>query len=78
VRKMPTGMFLESPEVKCPYYRKERQSVIYCEGVERESCIHLAFGSADRRRDYERQFCEDGWSGCMIAAAHNRKWDYEV
>ena len=78
MRKMPNGMFLESPEVKCPYYRKERRSVLYCEGVEGGCCIHLAFGTVARRREYERQFCEACWGSCMIADAHNRKWEYEV
>ena len=73
---MPRGMFLENPDVKCPYYKRERPSVIYCEGAESGNCVHMAFATGTRRKAYEQQFCEDGWGKCMIADAHNRKWDY--
>lgn len=68
----------ESPEVRCPYYKGERQSMIYCEGPLEGSCIHMAFGSGKGRRDYEKCFCMRKWQLCMVADAHNRIWDYEA
>lgn len=62
---------------KCPYYKCQSQSVIYCEGAWENSCIHLAFGGKAQRREYQRQFCRDDWNRCIIAGAQNRKWGYE-
>jgi len=78
VKRMPRGNVVENPYVKCPYYKYERQAVIYCEGAEQGSCIHMAFAAGTRRKEYKKQFCENCWHTCMVADAHNRKWDYAV
>lgn len=67
----------ENVFVKCPYYKCESQCVIYCEGVETNCCIHLAFATKTQRKEYEKNFCMGRWEKCMIAEAHNRKWGYE-
>ena len=74
---MPRGKMFESIHAKCPYYKHERKAKLYCEGVQGESSIHLAFSTIQQRESYEKQFCEGMWHKCMIADAHNRKWDYQ-
>ena len=74
---MPKRNTDENVFVQCPYYKCESQCVIYCEGVEQNSCIHVAFATKTQRKDYEKQFCQGRWGKCMIADAHNRKWGYE-
>ena len=68
----------ENVFVKCPYYKCESQCVIYCEGVEENSSIHMAFATKPQRKEYEQKLCYNCWWKCMIADAHNRKWDYNA
>ena len=75
---MPKRNVDENAYVKCPYYKCESQCVIYCEGVETNNCIHMAFASKPQRKEYEKQFYQRSWERCMIAEALNRKWDYKV
>ena len=67
---------VENAFVRCPYYKYERQCVLYCEGQEAGSSLHMAFSSGTRRKEYEQKFCQQNWRACMIAAVHNRRWDY--
>ena len=64
--------------VVCPYYREETPQVIFCEGVEDDSTIHVAFATPDKRKKHEDQYCKQCWCKCMIAEAHNRKWGYNA
>lgn len=75
---MPKLNVVENVFVKCPYYKYERHSVIYCEGSGTNSSIHMAFASITMRKEYEKQFCQNCWKKCIIADALNRKWDYEA
>ena len=68
----------ENVFVKCPYYKCQTQCVIYCEGVEQNSNIHMAFATKPQLKEYQEQFCRDDWSDCMIAEGHNRKWGYDA
>lgn len=67
----------ENVFVQCPYYKHEQQSVIYCEGVEDNSSIHMAFASKTQKKEYEKRFCQNCWQDCLIACAQNIKWDYD-
>ena len=69
---------VENAYVLCPYYKYESQSVIYCEGNEDDSSIHMAFSSSTQRKQYEKQFCQQCWKDCLIADAHNRRWEYKA
>ena len=73
---MPRLNRTENPFVQCPYYKYERDAVIYCEGAEEGNCLHMAFSAKKQRKAYEKQFCEDHWPKCMVADALNRKWEY--
>lgn len=65
----------ENVLVKCPFYKRESQQVIYCEGVDEKSLIHLAFANKEDCRTYEKEFCRKAWKECMIAKALSKKWD---
>ena len=64
-------------EIVCPYYKYEAPQVIYCEGVEDQTALHLAFARKERKREYVITRCGDCWRKCLIAQMLNRKYDYE-
>ena len=64
-----------SKDVLCPYYHKEIQNKICCEGIDDDSSIHLNFVSGKRRIEYEKAMCCRGYDMCLIAQALNKKWD---
>ncbi len=64
----------ENVLVICPFYKRESQQVIYCEGVNEKSVIHLAFARKEDCRMYEKQFCRKDWQQCMIAETLDKKW----
>ena len=55
-----------SAEVKCPYYRHEDSQVIYCEGVQDGSVIHLAFANKSDSKSYKRDYCRKNYAACRI------------
>ena len=48
----------ENVFVKCPYYKCESQCVVYCEGVETNNCIHMAFATTAQRKAFEERFSD--------------------
>lgn len=64
-----------SSNVVCPFYHFEERQIIYCEGVEKNTAIHLAFASPPQLRDYKKRFCETEYCNCRIADMLERKWD---
>jgi hypothetical protein len=74
---MSVGKHGYTKDVVCPYYKYEAPQMIYCEGVEDNTALHLAFAvKADKKRYMELK-CGCAWKQCMIAQMLNRKWDYE-
>ena len=61
--------------VVCPFYKYEGQQLIYCEGVDDHTAIHLAFASKQELRDYRKAKCEDRYKSCMICQMLNKKYD---
>lgn len=66
----------ENPYVKCPYYKCETGCVIYCEGVQKDCSIHMAFATRQQKMEYQNRLCKSEWKNCMIAQAQNRRYDY--
>ena len=66
---------MTAANVVCPYYKCEEGQKIFCEGVERNTAIHLAFAAPPQLKDYKSRFCEGGYGGCRIADMLERKWD---
>lgn len=63
--------------VLCPYYQSDEKQIIYCEGVEPDTRIHLAFSSSPQLKCYRKRFCEGSYNRCRIADMLNKKWDEE-
>lgn len=64
-------------DVVCPYYKYEAPQMVYCEGVEDSTALHLAFATKRGKKLYMDAKCRQCWKGCMIAQMLNRKYDYE-
>lgn len=64
-------------DVVCPYYKYEAPQMIYCEGVDDNTALHLAFDAKDRMKGYIKARCCNRWKECLIAQMLNRKYDYE-
>ena len=63
--------------VKCPWYKCQTSSVIYCEGPEENSSIHVAFPAPGEMRRFQETHCQTMRyeHACLIAEAHTRKWE---
>ena len=64
--------------VKCPYYKFEDKQIIFCEGVQEGTAIHLAFDTAPNLKDYKNHFCKRCYNKCLLADMQNRKWEYDA
>ena len=62
--------------VKCPYYKGEEKQMIFCEGVQEGSAIHLAFDTSPNLKEYKNRFCKRCYNQCLVAEMLNRKYDY--
>ena len=67
--------------VVCPFFKAKGKSscdqIIYCEGVEQNTSIHLAFAEPDKRRSYMEHYCNKfkGHKECIIAKALYGKYE---
>ena len=66
---------MTAANVVCPYYKCEERQKIFCEGVERNTAIHLAFATPPQLKEYKSRFCEGEYGGCRIADMLERKWE---
>ena len=74
---MSVGNHGYTKDVVCPYYKYEAPQMVYCEGVEDNTALHLAFAAKADKKMFMEQKCRCSWKECMIAQMLNRKWDYE-
>ena len=65
----------QSKEVVCPFYRKEDDHKIYCEGVEDGTSVHLAFGDKSRKISYRQKHCSCFKDDCLVRRMLNEKYD---
>lgn len=56
-----------STKAVCPFYKYEKKSVIYCEGVFEGSVIHLAFSRPSVCFNYKKTYCKENYAACPIA-----------
>lgn len=55
-----------SNKAVCPHYKHEDSQVIYCNGVQDGSVIHLAFASKTDSLLYKQTRCRDDYQECKI------------
>lgn len=60
--------------VKCPFYRREENQKIFCEGVQGGTSIHLAFAAPTDRKQYEKCYCKGRYRTCRIAGMLEGKY----
>ena len=58
----------------CPFYKGEARQMLFCEGVQKGSSIHVAFDSTENLKTYKNRFCKGCYNQCIVAGALNRKW----
>lgn len=56
-----------SSKAVCPYYKHEDSQVIYCEGVQGGSVIHLAFSNKSDALEYKNKCCRKDFCKCRIS-----------
>ena len=59
----------EARAAKCPFYRRESGSVVFCEGTEGCNAIHVAFSARALKKKYASAFCRGEYPECLIARA---------
>ena len=62
-------------DVACPYYKYEAPQMVYCEGVDDNTALHLAFATKQEKKTYMSANCCGRWKSCLIAQMLNRKYD---
>ena len=67
----------DNPYVVCPYFKCEDSQTIFCEGVEEDNAIHMAFSTPSIRKNYQDRYCKTLWKRCMVADILNKKYDYK-
>lgn len=53
--------------VECPFYHSEDAQKIYCEGIQKGSSLHLAFGSKTDKKAYKAKHCLLCHRDCALA-----------
>lgn len=62
--------------VLCPFYHNEDPLIIYCEGVEEGTVLHIAFLEKTRKQEYKKKFCcSDKYKKCRLCSMLNNKYE---
>ena len=56
----------ESKEAKCPFYHKEDQYKVFCEGVSNASSINLNFPNTKEFKAYKEKHCNNQYYKCPV------------
>ncbi len=64
---------MSSRYVECPFYKKNDENGIMCEGVSKGNHIRLVFKSKKERDEYAHNFCRSV-SMCQKCVIHNALW----
>lgn len=65
----------ESHYVQCPFYHRQRDTSIVCEGVRAGSTINIVLNNRSARNGYQKDFCHRNWQNCLIAKALMSKYE---
>ena len=64
-----------SKYVICPFYHNEDSLIIYCEGVDDKTVIHLAFSKKEDKQNYKKVLCcTPHYEKCLLAAMLDSKY----
>lgn len=63
--------------IECPFHNWYDGCKLCCEGVQKNSTIHLAFESPASRRDYMKSVCYSNHEKCIVAQALYNKYNLE-
>lgn len=56
-----------SSAAKCPYYRGEEPTLIFCAGPCGSDTVRMSFRAGAPARIHKAKFCRGEWQGCPIA-----------
>lgn len=51
----------------CPHYKSEDKQVLYCEGIQKDTAMHIAFAYPADKVAYKEKHCESNYQDCRIA-----------
>lgn len=57
--------YYESTGAKCPFYSGESSIRIICEGVQKNSNVHVIFGTSEQRKKYSLAYCQENYKKCV-------------
>lgn len=71
------GKYNLSAYIECPFFHYYDGCKMCCEGVVKNSSIHLAFASPTERRKYMKSICYFNHYDCLVAQMLYFKYDSE-
>lgn len=67
-----------SPKAICPFYKHEDSQMIYCDGIQDGSVVHLAFANRTDSLNYKNERCRKDYKKCEIYKMLEATYDTEV
>ena len=64
-----------SSKAICPFYKHESTQVIYCEGIQKGTVLHMAFANASECLIYKKQYCRCNHTQCPVSILLNNKYN---
>ena len=66
----------EAKLVKCPFYKRNDNNKVMCEGLSNKNLIHLVFSDPANKRNYMQEHCYSvqACQSCLIHKALCEKW----
>lgn len=62
-------------KTKCPFYLKEGEKTICCEGFLDTNKVRVVFFTPEKKKNFQENFCfTDCYRGCPLAIAANEKY----
>lgn len=55
-----------STKVICPFYKYENRFVIFCQGIEEDTVLHLAFPKPSSCFEFKERYCRKNHTACPI------------
>ena len=61
--------------IKCPFFHAQDPVKIFCEGIEQDSTIHIAFATGQAKKSFVRRNCSAEYQQCPIYKINDSKYD---